>query len=409
MKADALSIFNFAVNKANPYSAVYNYVSSLSFDSPPVVIAAGKAASPMARAAFDALSGNAESVTVLTKYNHAEPDLPESFTVSEAAHPVPDENGINATDYIINKCTALSADSHILFLLSGGASALFEEPEISLAELQRITDALLACSAEINEINTVRKRLSRVKGGRFALMCKCKITCVILSDVIGGNLADVASGPCCADNSTSSDAFNIINKYNIPLSPDAQAALGRETPKELNNVTLSVVGDISILCKNAADKAHMLGYNAIVVNDALTGEARTQAREICSYAAALRPTLTAPTALIYGGETTVTINGTGKGGRNQEMALTAAIELDSVPSVVFLSAGSDGTDGPTDAAGGIADGSTAKILRQQGVSPENELDNNNSYFALSRADSLIITGATGTNVNDLTLILINNI
>lgn len=409
MKSDALSIFDYAVNKANPYSAVYDYVSALSFDAPPVVIAAGKAASPMARAAFDALSGNAESVTVLTKYNHAEPNLPESFTVFEAAHPVPDENGVNAADYIVDKCSSLPADSHILFLLSGGASALFEKPEIPLAELQKITDSLLACSADINEINTVRKRLSAVKGGKFALMCKCKITCVILSDVIGGNLADVASGPCCADNSSSTDAVNIINKYNISLSPDARNAIMRKTPKELNNVTLAVVGDISILCKNAADKARELGYNAVIVTDALTGEARTQAKAICDYATAIRPTLTAPTALIYGGETTVTIKGTGKGGRNQEMALAAAIELDSVPSTVFLSAGSDGTDGPTDAAGGITDGSTAKILRQKGISPENELDNNNSYFALSQSDSLIVTGATGTNVNDLTLILINNI
>lgn len=409
MRADALSIFDYAVNKANPYNAVYNYAASLSFDAPPVVIAAGKAASPMARAAFDALSGNAQSVTVLTKYNHAEPTLPESFTVFEAAHPIPDENGVKATDYIINQCASLSADSHILFLLSGGASALFEEPDISLTELKRITDFLLACSAEISEINTVRKRLSRVKGGKFALMCPCNITCVILSDVIGGSAADVASGPCCADNSTSADAVNIINKYNIPLSAEARNALLRETPKELDNVTLRVVGDISILCKNAADKARMLGYNAVTVSDALTGEARVQAKAICDYASQLRPTLTAPTALIYGGETTVTVRGSGKGGRNQEMALTAAIELDSIPSAVFLSAGSDGTDGPTDAAGGIVDGTTAQTLGQKGISPIAELNNNNSYFALSRANSLIMTGATGTNVNDLTLYLINNI
>ena len=406
MKNDTVSIFEYAVKKANPYGAVYKYVSQLKHDGLYTVIAAGKAASPMARAAYDALGGNAQSVTVLTKYNHAEEILTKSFNVFEAGHPVPDENSVKGAEYIIEMCSKLGKDDHILFLLSGGASALFESPEIPLEEMQDITNKLLACSAEINEINTVRKRLSKVKGGKFAGMCPCRITCVILSDVIGGDIASVASGPCCADSTTCADAVNIINKYNINLSAGAKNAIMRETPKSADNAGIAVIGDIAILCKNAAGKARALGYDAKIINDALTGEAKVRAKEICLNALDMQSGIKKPTALIYGGETTVTIKGTGKGGRNQEMALTAAAVLDGTDGAVFLSAGSDGTDGPTDAAGGIADGETASVMRRMGISPEKELENNNSYYALKQADTLIITGATGTNVNDLTLVLI---
>lgn len=406
MKKTAKDIFLYAVTKANPYTSVFNDVSSKHFNNP-TVIAAGKAAAPMAMGAFDALNGKAESITVLTKYDHIPAGIPDSFVTFEAGHPVPDENGLKATKYIIDKCKTLSEQDELIFLLSGGASALFEYPEVSLNELKDITNELLKSSADITEINTIRKRLSKVKGGKFARGCKAKIYCVILSDVISNDISSVASGPCCADITTCNQAEAIINKYNIHLSDTAEKFIKTETPKAINNVTVSVVGDISILCKSAKEKAESLGFNAQIITDSMTGEAKDRAKEICLYAIDLQNRITAPTALIYGGETTVTVRGSGKGGRNQEMALTAAKFLDKTNGITFLSAGSDGTDGPTDAAGGIVNGSTAEIMKKNGVDIDLELKNNASYNTLKSSGSLLITGATGTNVNDLTLVLID--
>lgn len=406
MKKTAEDIFLYAVDKANPYTSVFSDISSKHFNNP-TVAAAGKAAVPMAMGAFDALNGKAESVTVLTKYDHIPGNIPDCFVTFEAGHPVPDKNGLKATEYIINKCRTLGEEDELIFLLSGGASALFEYPEIELGELKEITNCLLKSSADITEINTIRKRLSKVKGGKFARLCKAKIYCVILSDVISNDISSVASGPCCADITTCIEAEAIINKYNIHLSEKAEKFIKTETPKEINNVTVSVVGDISILCKSAKEKAESSGFNTQIITDSMTGEARDRAKEICIYAIGLQNKITAPTALIYGGETTVTVRGSGKGGRNQEMALTAAKYLDKTKGITFLSAGSDGTDGPTDAAGGIADGSTAETMRKNGVDIDFALSDNASYNALKSSGALLITGATGTNVNDLTLILID--
>lgn len=405
-KKTAEEIFLCAVDKANPYTSVFNDISSRHFNNP-AVVAAGKAAAPMAAGAFDALGKQARSVTVLTKYGHTPDDIPEGFITFEAGHPVPDENGLYASKYIIDKCRTLKDGDELIFLLSGGASALFEYPEVSLNELKDITNELLKSSADITEINTIRKRLSKVKGGKFARDCKAKIYCVILSDVISNDISSVASGPCCADFTTCDQAEAIINKYNIHLSETAKKFIKTETPKKINNVTVSVVGDISILCKSAMEKAESLGFDAKIVTDSMTGEARDRAKEVCLYAVDLQKKITVPTALIYGGETTVTVRGSGKGGRNQEMALTAAKFLDKTKGITFLSAGSDGTDGPTNAAGGIADGSTAEIMKKNGVDIDLALKDNASYNALKSSNSLLITGATGTNVNDLTLVLID--
>ncbi len=402
----AREIFLYAVNKANPYTSVYNDIVSRKFENP-TVVAAGKAAASMAMGAFDALNGKAESVTVLTKYDHTPDNVPDLFVTFEAGHPVPDENGLKAAEYIIDKCKTLNENDELIFLLSGGASALFEYPEIKLGELKDITAQLLKSSADITEINIIRKRLSKLKGGKFAQMCKAKIYCVILSDVISNDISSVASGPCCPDSSTCAEAESIINKYNIRLNDNAMKFIKTETPKKIDNVEISVIGDISILCKNAKKKAEELGFDSEIITSSMTGEAKDRAREICLNAIEIQKQITAPTALIYGGETTVTVRGSGKGGRNQEMTLTAAKYLDATNGITFLSAGSDGTDGPTDAAGGIADGRTAEKMRINSVDIDLALNDNASYNALQSSGSLLITGATGTNVNDLTLVLID--
>ncbi len=402
----AREIFLYAVNKANPYTSVYNDIVSRKFGNP-TVVAAGKAAASMAMGAFDALNGKAESVTVLTKYDHTPDNVPDLFVTFEAGHPVPDENGLKAAEYIIDKCKTLNENDELIFLLSGGASALFEYPEIKLGELKDITAQLLKSSADITEINIIRKRLSKLKGGKFAQMCKAKIYCVILSDVISNDISSVASGPCCPDSSTCAEAESIINKYNIRLNDNAMKFIKTETPKKIDNVEISVIGDISILCKNAKKKAEELGFDSEIITSSMTGEAKDRAREICLNAIEIQKQITAPTALIYGGETTVTVRGSGKGGRNQEMTLTAAKYLDATNEITFLSAGSDGTDGPTDAAGGIADGRTAEKMRINSVDIDLALNDNASYNALQSSGSLLITGATGTNVNDLTLVLID--
>ncbi len=406
LNEQAREIFLYAVNKANPYTSVYNDIASRKFENP-TVVAAGKAAASMAMGAFDALNGKAQSVTVLTKYDHTPDNVLDLFVTFEAGHPVPDENGLKAAEYIVDKCKTLNENDELIFLLSGGASALFEYPEIKLGELKDITAQLLKSSADITEINIIRKRLSKLKGGKFARMCKAKIYCVILSDVISSDISSVASGPCCPDSSTCAEAESIINKYNIHLSENTWKFIKTETPKKIDNVEISVIGDISILCKNAKKKAEELGFDSKIITSSMTGEAKDRAREIGLNAIKIQKQITAPTALIYGGETTVTVRGSGKGGRNQEMTLTAAKYLDGTNGITFLSAGSDGTDGPTDAAGGIADGRTAEKMRQNGVDIDLALNDNASYNALKSSGSLLITGATGTNVNDLTLVLID--
>ena len=368
-----------------------------------LLVAAGKAAWQMAKAAVDCL-GKVDGGVVVTKYDHVKGEIP-GVACFEAGHPVPDENSFAATQHALDLVDGLSAHDSVIFLLSGGGSALFEKPLISGEELKDITQQLLACGADIVEMNTLRKRLSAVKGGRFALACApARVYAIVLSDILGDPLDMIASGPAYPDASTCEQAAAIVDKYHLRLSAQAKDLLAQETPKELGNVTTQVTGSVRELCAAAAKACAHLGYEPLYLTDQLVCEAREAGSllaSICRTHAGAGRRL----ACIAGGETVVHLTGTGLGGRNQELALAAAPGIAGLDACVF-SVGSDGTDGPTDAAGGYVDGDTLAELAEQGLDVHEVLANNDAYHALKRVGGLIVTGATGTNVNDVAVALI---
>ena len=368
-----------------------------------VLVAAGKAAWQMAKAATHAL-GHVDEGIVITKYGHVKGPI-AGITCYEAGHPVPDEHSFAATAAALELVRGLTADDTVLFLLSGGGSALFEQPLIPGDELQDITRQLLACGADIVEMNTLRKRLSAVKGGRFALACApARVFAIVLSDILGDPLDMIASGPAYPDASTCAQAREIAARYQLQLSPQARQLLERETPKELDRVTTSITGSVRELCAAAAKECAALGYEPVYLTDQLACEAREAGSllaSVCKTHAADGKKL----AYIAGGETVVHLTGTGLGGRNQELALAAAPGIAGLDACVF-SVGSDGTDGPTDATGGYVDGTTERALAEAGLSVPAVLADNDAYHALARVGGLIMTGPTGTNVNDVAVALI---
>ena len=368
--------------------------------------AAGKAAWQMAQAAVKAVPAIERGI-VITKYGHVPHPIP-GIDCLEAGHPVPDENGFAATERMLNMVHGLTAQDTVLFLLSGGGSALMEKPLISGAELQDITSQLLRCGADIVEINTVRKRLSAVKGGRFAQACSpAQVYSIVLSDIIGDPLDMIASGPAYPDSSTCAQAMAVADKYQLKLSERARTLLGQETPKQLTNVTTQITGSVRELCAAAARECAALGYEPVILTDRLTCEAREAGRFLAAVARTHAGDGRA-TAYLAGGETVVHVTGTGRGGRNQELALAAAEGIAGLKNAAVFSVGSDGTDGPTDAAGGYADGDTWETLAAVGCDAAAMLNNNDAYHALKAADGLIVTGATGTNVNDVAVVLIRS-
>ena len=368
-----------------------------------LLVAAGKAAWQMAQAAVRVLN-RVDGGIVITKYGHVMGDIP-GIICCEGGHPVPDEGSFAGTAKALELVSGLTAEDSVVFLLSGGGSALFEAPLISGEELGEITRQLLACGADIVEINTIRKRLSAVKGGRFAKHCApAKVFSIVLSDILGDPLDMIASGPACPDSSTCTQALAVAQKYSLSLSEKAWDLLAQETPKELDNVTTRITGSVRELCAAAEAKCRELDYETVLLTDRLCCEARHAGSFLASIARTQQG-LSKPRAYIAGGETVLRLTGTGKGGRNQELALAAAPGLAGLNAAVF-SAGSDGTDGPTDAAGGYTDGETMGILRAQGIDVDQVLRNNDAYHALEKTDGLIITGATGTNVNDVAVLLI---
>lgn len=400
MRNDALKIIDAALKASSPYKNVTDALLQREYTDNITLIAAGKAACKMAKAAYDVLGNKIKKGYIITKYFHSTP-MPDVFDVFESGHPLPDENSVKYTEIIINAVKKLTEKDRIIFLLSGGASALFESPVTELETLIEITDKLLKCGADITEINIIRKKLSAVKGGKFANMCKCSIDCFILSDVLGDKIEIIASGPCCDDNSTAQDVTDIINKYNI----DIQFPIDAEKTA-VKNAENYIIGSLSMLCDGAKKCAEELGYKTHIVTTSLTGEASATGRKIARDAINFASAPHEKSVFIYGGETTVTIKGNGKGGRNQEIALSAAIELKNNKDILIFSLGSDGTDGPTDAAGGMADGHSYEKMRSAGISPEEYLEDNNSYNALKEIGDLIVTGPTGTNVNDITVVII---
>lgn len=406
LRADADAIIAASINAVKPDEAVSRALKGRAFSGRVVLVAAGKAAWQMAKAAHDCLGNRIDAGVVVTKYDHVMGPIAD-FVCCEAGHPVPDENSFSGTQKALDLTANLTAEDTVLFLLSGGGSALFEKPLISGAELQDITSQLLACGADIVEINTIRKRLSAVKGGKFAQHCApAHVDAIILSDILGDPLDMIASGPACPDTATKEQAIAIAEKYALKLSAQARALLDVETPKALSNVTTQITGSVRELCSAAGAVCRELGYEPILLTDMLS----CQAREAGSFLASILRTHAGSgkrLAFLAGGETVVKLTGKGKGGRNQELALSAALGIAGVPGAAVFSVGSDGTDGPTDAAGGYADYETAATLSAQGMDIYQVLQNNDAYHALQACDGLIITGPTGTNVNDVAVALLD--
>ena len=404
MRQEADQIISAAIRAVQPDSAVQRALARADLKGKVYMVATGKAAWQMAKAASEALPGRITAGVVVTKYEHVMGEIANTCCF-EAGHPVPDENSFRGTQAALDLVAQAGEGDTVLFLLSGGGSALFEKPRIPAEELQDVTSQLLASGADIIEMNTIRKRLSAVKGGRFAQLCApAKVFSIVLSDILGDPLDMIASGPAVPDRSTCEEALAIAKKYSLRLSAQAEALLHEETPKQLDNVQTQITGSVRELCAAAAEACRALGYEPVLLTDRLC----CQAREAGSFLASILQTHAGSgkkLAFLAGGETVVRLTGHGLGGRNQELALAAAPGIEGLDAAVF-SVGSDGTDGPTDAAGGYVDGTSMEKLRAAGLDVFEVLADNDAYHALGKVGGLVMTGPTGTNVNDVAVALL---
>ena len=405
LRSHADQIIKASIKAVLPDEAVKRALDGQDFPGRVLLVAAGKAAWQMAKAAYDFMGERIETGVVVTKYDHVMGPI-GNFLCFEAGHPVPDENSFKGTQAALDLVTGLSEKDTVLFLLSGGGSALFEKPLVPGEVLQDITSQLLASGANIVEINTIRKRLSGVKGGRFALACApAQVFSIVLSDILGDPLDMIASGPAVPDTSTCRQAVAIAKKYNLKMPESAWKLLEQETPKSLTNVTTHINGSVKQLCVAAAAACRELGYAPVMLTDQLC----CQAKEAGSFLASVLKTHAGSgknLAFLAGGETVVQLTGKGLGGRNQELALAAAVGINGIPGAAVFSVGSDGTDGPTDAAGGYVDYTAAGELKKQSIEIFDVLKQNDAYHALEKVGGLVITGPTGTNVNDVAVALL---
>jgi glycerate 2-kinase len=426
----AVQIFHAAVNEADPHAAVKRRcgdIRSLYRDGGferLLVIGFGKAAPAMASALEESLGDIIDAGIIVTTYGHGAVPGPGRIRIYEAGHPIPDENGLKASQQIVDLVEQADERALVATLISGGGSSLFVSPcgGVSLAEKQMTTNLLLKTGADIHELNTVRKHLSRVKGGRLAeIIYPATVVSLILSDVIGDRLDVIASGPTAPDPTTFSDALAVLAKYGLVRKvPEPVAALlagGQmeivpETPKPgdpvFRKVTNMIIGNNRMALDAARKKAGEIGIRAEVLSAEISGEAREVGKWLAHKALVVKRTMGMQPhlCLISGGETTVTVTGTGKGGRNMELALSFAMEIEGVTGITLLSAGTDGTDGPTDAAGAVVNGKTVTEAREKGINPGVYLDNNDSYNFFKGIEGLFVTGPTGTNVMDIQLVLI---
>ena len=438
LRQHALEVFQAALKAVDPVEAIFRYtrvvddtlyVGEHQFafkDYDRILVAgAGKAGAPMARALEDLLGDRIADGVIVVKEGHG---LPLSHVrIHEASHPVPDQRGIKGAEEILSLVKDAGERDLVLCLISGGGSALLVAPAegVSLEDKQEVTRLLLSCGADIHEINTIRKHLSRAKGGglaRFAF--PATVVSLILSDVIGDDLNVIASGPAVPDTSTFDDTRQVLEKYNIqdevPASVRKRIEQGlqgniEDTPKAGDAVFQrcysELVGTNIQALKAAGTKAEELGYQTLILSSTVEGEAREVARVLTAIAREVQGSanpLSTPACILCGGETTVTIQGEGKGGRNQELALAAALVIDGMQNVVVLAGGTDGNDGPTDAAGAMADGRTLVRSRAQGLDPLDYLRRNDSYNFFQPLDDLVITGPTRTNVMDVYMVLVGS-
>lgn len=425
----AREIFYAALKSADPYEAVKKYAGMIRriYDEARsgrlVAAGFGKAACSMARALEDDLGDLISNGVIVTKYGHCRETF-HKMRVFEAGHPVPDENGLRGTGRLVRLLQDSGRETLVVCLISGGGSALLVRPydDIPFGDKQEITRLLLTAGADIFELNMVRKHLSAVKGGRLAeIAYPAKVVSLILSDVIGDRLDVIASGPTSPDSATFRDALDVLEKYGLMSSaPRSIVTLFEagarsevpETPKEDNpafeKVENIIIGSNKTALAAAADKSDSLGLATEIISFGISGEARIVGKELAERAKRLKgegpPGL--PACLISGGETTVKVAGKGTGGRNMELALSFAMEIDGHEGITLLSAGTDGTDGPTDAAGAVVDGGTIAGAKASGLVPLEYLEDNDSYHFFERTGDLLLTGPTGTNVMDVQIILV---
>ncbi|MDI6850727.1 MAG: glycerate kinase [bacterium] len=441
LRRDIKELFRYGLLAVDPYHIIKNTVrisddsifikngtsDSQSFDLRQFkriyVFGMGKATAFMAKALEELLGDKITDGLIVVKYGYTA--KLNKIRIVEAGHPVPDENGFKAAKEILNFLKSATEDDLVFFLISGGGSALLPYPAdgITLDEKIFTTKILLACGANIRDMNAVRKHISEIKGGQLSrLAYPATVVSLILSDVIGDRLDTIASGPTVPDETTFADAFNVLEKYNIkdkvPKSVVARIEMGLqgkipETPKPGEDVFRKtynfIVGNNYIALQAIKEKAKDLGYNAIILSSMVEGEAREVAKVLCAVAKEAMKSgnpISPPACIICGGETTVTVSGNGLGGRNQELCLSAAILLEGENNIVLMSAGTDGTDGPTDAAGAIVDGTTVVRARKLGLNPQEYLKNNDSYNFFKKVGDLYITGPTNTNVMDVQIVLV---
>jgi len=436
LRKDALAIFNAGIKAVDPVTAVKRHfklqdsilsVGERTYDlasyNKVYVIGAGKASAAMAQPLEEIIGDRIKASAINVKYGHAV--QLKIIRVNEAGHPVPDEAGLKGTKQIIQLLQQTGEKDLVICLISGGGSALLPYPAqgLTLENKQKVTKHLLEVGATIHEINAVRKHISKVKGGQLArLVYPSTLISLILSDVIGDNLDSIASGPTVPDTSTFSDCLHILDKYNIRQKIPAgvlehleRGVKGeiKETPKAGDPVFKKtqnvIIGSNIMAVKAAKEKAQELKYHSLVLSSFIEGETREVAKVHAAVAKEILSTgspVSRPACVISGGETTVTIRGKGLGGRNQEFALAAAIEIDGLEDVVILSGGTDGTDGPTDAAGALADGETVRRAKELGLDAEYHLLENDSYHFFKPLGDLLITGPTFTNVMDLQLVIV---
>ncbi len=450
LRRDLFTLQRTALEAVDPYAAVRRHLvregNSLRFsgqrwpateswgarDPRVTLISVGKAAVPMAAAAAEVLGAWMLSGIVVTKYGHrAGYQLPSRLNIVEAGHPVPDAEGLRAGREVVAHLQGACEDDvgHgcdlVMVLLSGGASALLPAPApgLELEHLQQTTDLLLRAGATIVEMNVVRKHLSQLKGGRLArLASPVPVATLVLSDVVGDPLDVIASGPTSPDPTTYRDALEILERYaledRVPSEVRAHLVTGlagelEETPKPddplFDRVLNTLVGSNRIAAEAVVAKAGELGYHCLLLSTFIEGEAREIAKVAVACARSIRADshpLAPPACLVWGGETTVTVRGEGKGGRNQELALAAALGLEGMDNLALLALATDGTDGPTDAAGAVVDGTSIRRARDLGWDPRAVLRDNDAYSLLEDTEDLLLTGPTGTNVNDILVLLV---
>jgi glycerate 2-kinase len=387
-----------------------------------IIVGAGKASARMAVAIEEILGDLISGGLINVKYGHGEPL--RKITVWEAGHPVPDQSGIEGARRLLALVKDANERDLVICLISGGGSSLLPQPTsgIDLLSKQETTRALLESGATIHQVNAVRKHISDIKGGRLAqAAAPARVVSLLLSDVIGDDLDVIASGPTVPDTTTFATALDVLARYDLTgrvpanvLSHLQAGARGEnsETPKPgdvvFQNVVNLIIANNAGAINAAAEKAHSLGYKPLVLSSFVQGEAREVARVMAAIAREIAVTgrpIARPACVIAGGETTVTLKGTGTGGRNQELALQASLDIENIDNILILAAGTDGTDGPTDAAGAIASGKTLAVARELGLSARDYLANNDSYHFFEAIGDLVVTGPTGTNVMDIILIL----